>query len=46
MQITMAKQNKLPDRKQFEEMKKDLNFKKGQLEDAETTAARLKVQKE
>ena len=29
-----------------EEMKNDLKFKQGQLEDSETTAARLRVQKE
>ena len=46
MQKTMARQNKLPTTQQVDEMKKDLNFKKGQLEDSETTAARLRVQQD
>lgn len=46
MQKTMAKQNKLPTQEEYKEMKSDLKFKQGQLEDNETTAARLKVQKE
>ena len=46
MQNTMARQNKLPTQQMVEEMKNDLKFKQGQLEDSETTAARLRVQKE
>lgn len=46
MQKTMARQNKLPTQKQVDDMKSDLKFKQGQLEDSETTAARLRVQKE
>lgn len=46
MQKTMAKQNKLPTQEEYKEMKSDLKFKQGQLEDNETTAARLKVQKD
>ena len=46
MQKTMARQNKLPTQSQVAEMQSDLKFKKGQLEDSETTAARLRVQKE
>ena len=42
----MARQNKLPTQQMVEEMKNDLKFKQGQLEDSETTAARLRVQKE
>jgi len=43
MQKTMARQNKLPTGAQVDEMKNDLKFKQGQLEDSETTAARLRV---
>lgn len=46
MQKTMARQNKLPSQAQVAEMQADLKFKQGQLEDSETTAARLRVQKE
>jgi intraflagellar transport protein 74 len=46
MQKTMARQNKLPTSKQVDDMKSDLKFKQGQLEDSETTAARLRVQQE
>jgi len=46
MQKTLARQNKLPSTHDVREMKDDLKFKQGQLEDSETTAARLKVQKE
>ena len=46
MQRTMARQNKLPTSSQVDEMKNDLKFKQGQLEDSETTAARLRVQKD
>lgn len=42
----MARQNKLPTQHQVDEMKNDLKFKQGLLEDSETTAARLRVQKE
>jgi len=44
MQKDMARQNKLPTKSQVNEMQDDLNFKKGQLENSESTAARLKVQ--
>jgi len=43
MQKTLARQNKLPSTHDVREMKDDLKFKQGQLEDSETTAARLKV---
>ena len=46
MQKTMARQNKLPTQSQVAEMREDLKFKQGQLDDSETTAARLRVQKE
>ncbi len=46
MQGNLARQNKLPTSKDVDEMRDDLRFKKGQLADSETTAARLKVQKE
>jgi len=46
MQKTLARQNKLPSTHDVREMRDDLKFKQGQLEDSETTAARLKVQKE
>jgi intraflagellar transport protein 74 len=46
MQKTMARQNKLPTQSQVAEMREDLKFKQGQLSDSETTAARLRVQKE
>ena len=46
MQKNMARQNKLPTQIQVDEMRNDLKFKQGQLEDTETTAARLRVQKE
>lgn len=46
MQKTLARQNKLPTSSQVDEMQKDLKFKQGQLEDSETTAARLRVQQE
>ena len=42
----MARQNKLPTKNQVDEMKSDLKFKQGLLEDYETTAARLRVQKD
>ena len=42
----MARQNKLPTSAQVDEMKSDLKFKQGQLEDSETTAARLRVQQD
>jgi hypothetical protein len=43
MQKTMARQNKLPTQKDVQNMKEDLRFKQNQLEDSETTAARLKI---
>jgi len=46
MQKDMARQNKLPTSSQVTEMKDDLKFKQGQLENSESTAARLKVQQE
>jgi intraflagellar transport protein 74 len=46
MQKDMARQNKLPNSNQVDEMKNDLKFKQGQLENSESTAARLKVQQE
>lgn len=46
MQKDMARQNKLPTSQQVDEMKSDLKFKQGQLENSESTAARLKVQQE
>lgn len=46
MQKTMTRQNKLPTQSQVAEMREDLKFKQGQLSDSETTAARLRVQKE
>jgi len=46
MQKTMQRQNKLPTQQMVKDMEGDLRFKQGQLEDAHTTAARLKVQKE
>lgn len=46
MQKTMERQNKLPTMSQVDEMKGDLKFKQGQLESSETTAARLRVDKE
>lgn len=46
MQKDMARQNKLPTSTQVNEMKDDLKFKQGQLENSESTAARLKVQQE
>lgn len=46
MQKDMARQNKLPSSSQVTEMKDDLKFKQGQLDNSESTAARLKVQQE
>jgi intraflagellar transport protein 74 len=46
MQKTMQRQNKLPTQQEVGEMRSDLKFKQGQLEDSETTAARLRVSKE
>lgn len=46
MQKTMARQGKLPTQVQVTEMKDDLKFKQDQLENSETTAARLSVQKD
>jgi len=41
---TLARQNKLPNAGDVNEMKADLNFKKRQLDDAESTAAKLQVE--
>jgi len=46
MQKTMARQNKLPTKQQFDDMAGELRFKQDQLENTETTTARLKVQKD
>lgn len=46
MQKNLARQHKLPTENQVKDMQSDLKFKQGQLDDSETTAARLKVQKE
>ena len=46
MQKTMARQNKLPTKAQVDDMAGELRFKQDQLENSETTTARLKVQKE
>jgi intraflagellar transport protein 74 len=46
MQKTMTRQNKLPNSSQFDDMKSDLKFKQGQMEDSQTTAARLRVQQD
>lgn len=46
MQKTMARQNKLPTKQQVDDMAGELRFKQDQLENTETTTARLKVQKE
>lgn len=40
----MARQGKLPTAGDVGEMKADLNFKKRQLEDSESTAAKLQVE--
>ena len=41
MEKNLNRQNRLPNQSQVEEMKKDLNFKQRQLNDAESTAAQL-----
>lgn len=41
MQKTLARKNKLPSQQQVEDMRGDLNFKARQLNDAESTAAKL-----
>lgn len=46
MQKNLARQHKLPSQMQVNEMKKDLNFKQKQLENAESTAAKLAVEVE
>jgi len=46
MHHDLARQNKLPSMQEVGEMKDDLRFKQGQLENSETTYARLKVEKE
>ena len=46
MQKSMARQNKLPTAAQYKDQKEDLAFKQGQLENAENTYARLKVELE
>jgi intraflagellar transport protein 74 len=42
----MAREGKLPTQGQVTEMKDDLKFKQDQMENSETTAARLSVQKD
>ena len=46
MQKNMQRQNKLPTSVQVDDMKKDLAFKQGQLDNSASTAAQLKVQKD
>lgn len=46
MQKTMVRQNNLPTAAQFKDTKAELAFKQGQVENAETTYARLKVELE
>ena len=46
MQKNLSRQNRLPSQNQVDEMKKDLNFKQKQLNDAESTAAQLQVEVE
>ena len=46
MSKNMGRQTRLPSYDQVDEMKKDLNFKKKQLNDAERTAGNLQVEVE
>lgn len=46
MQKTMIRQNNLPTAAQYKDKKEELAFKQGQVENAETTYARLKVELE
>jgi intraflagellar transport protein 74 len=46
MQRTMIRQNNLPSAAQYKDKKDELAFKQGQVENAETTYARLKVELE
>ena len=46
MQTNMARQNKLPSAAEAKNNQADLTFKQGQLENSETTYARLKVEVE
>lgn len=46
MQKNLGRQNKLPTQNAVDEMKKDLNFKQRQLNDAEMTAAKLQIEVE
>lgn len=46
MQKNLGRQNKLPSQNAVDEMKKDLNFKQRQLNDAEMTAAKLQIEVE
>jgi hypothetical protein len=46
MSKNMGRQTRLPSYDQVDEMKKDLNFKKRQLNDAERTAGNLQVEVE
>jgi len=46
MQKNLQRQNKLPGRDTVDEMRKDLNFKQRQLNDAEMTAAKLQIEVE
>ena len=46
MAKNLSRQNKLPSANQVDEMKRDLNFKQRQLDDAQSTAASLQVEVE
>jgi hypothetical protein len=46
MQKTMLRQNNLPTTAQYKDKKEELAFKMGQVDNAETTFARLKVELE
>ena len=46
MQKNLQRQNKLPGKESVDEMKKDLQFKQRQLNDAEMTAAKLQIEVE
>lgn len=46
MSKNLTRQNRLPNQSTVENMKKDLNFKQRQLNDAESTAAQLQVEVE
>jgi len=46
MQKTMTRQNNLPTAAQYKDKKEELAFKQGQVDNSETTYARLKVELE